>query len=84
MSDPHPPDGKIFVGGLSWDTTAEALCAYFGDRFGEVTDAFVLNDKLTGKSRVGLALTPGGCQIGCLYMDTHRTAPLSLSLPASR
>lgn len=47
----QPPEAKIFVGGLHWHTTAETLCAYFGSRFGEVTDAYVLTDKLSGKSR---------------------------------
>jgi len=32
---------KIFVGGLSWDTTNETLCTHFGV-FGEVTDAHVM------------------------------------------
>lgn len=32
-------------------TTADALRAYFSERFGEVTDAAVVTDKLTGRSR---------------------------------
>jgi len=42
--------GKLFVGGLSWETTAEALRAYF-EKFGELTDCIVMNDSQTGRSR---------------------------------
>jgi RNA recognition motif-containing protein len=29
--------GKLFIGGLSWDTTEETMTAYFG-AYGELTD----------------------------------------------
>jgi hypothetical protein len=29
--------GKLFIGGLSWDTTEETMTAYFG-AYGEMTD----------------------------------------------
>ncbi len=41
---------KLFVGGLSWGTTDEGLREAFG-RFGEVTEARVLLDRDTGRSR---------------------------------
>ena len=41
---------KLFVGGLSWNTTDEGLRQSF-ERFGEVTDAKVINDRETGRSR---------------------------------
>jgi len=41
---------KLFVGGLSWSTSDEGLRASF-DRFGEVTDAKVISDRETGRSR---------------------------------
>ncbi|MBX7196005.1 MAG: RNA-binding protein, partial [Sandaracinaceae bacterium] len=41
---------KLFVGGLSWGTTDEGLRAAF-ERFGEVTDAKVITDRETGRSR---------------------------------
>ncbi|MBU6160464.1 MAG: RNA-binding protein [Myxococcales bacterium] len=41
---------KLFVGGLSWGTRDEALRAAFGP-FGEVTDARVVTDRETGRSR---------------------------------
>jgi cold-inducible RNA-binding protein len=41
---------KLFVGGLSWNTTDEGLRAAFG-RFGAVTEAKVVTDRETGRSR---------------------------------
>jgi len=41
---------KLFVGGLSWNTTDDGLRSGF-ERFGTVTDAKVIQDRETGKSR---------------------------------
>ncbi|OGG34740.1 hypothetical protein A2363_03210 [Candidatus Gottesmanbacteria bacterium RIFOXYB1_FULL_47_11] len=41
---------KLFVGGLSWDTTEDSLRAFFAT-VGTVTSASVITDKFTGKSR---------------------------------
>ena len=41
---------KLFVGGLSWNTTDAGLKQGF-ERFGEVTDAKVITDRETGRSR---------------------------------
>lgn len=41
---------KLFVGGLSWDTSDESLRESF-ERYGEVTDAKVITDRDTGRSR---------------------------------
>lgn len=41
---------KLFVGGLSWDTTTEGLRQAF-EEFGEVSDAIVVTDRETGRSR---------------------------------
>ncbi|WAS91668.1 hypothetical protein [Nannocystis punicea] len=41
---------KLFVGGLSWNTTDEGLRAAFG-HFGTVTEAKVVTDRETGRSR---------------------------------
>ena len=64
QSRPHHPDGppprksrhddeeqgKLFLGGLSWDTTQETLLRYF-TRFGEVIDCVVMKNAETGRSR---------------------------------
>nr|GMD93609.1 heterogeneous nuclear ribonucleoprotein 1-like [Ipomoea batatas] len=42
--------GKLFVGGISWDTTEERLRAYF-QTFGEVVEAVIMKDRTTGRAR---------------------------------
>merc|ERR1719242_1856252 len=42
--------GKLFVGGLSWQTTPDKLRDYFG-QFGTVTDVLVMKDPVTQRSR---------------------------------
>ena len=41
---------KLFVGGLSWDTTDEGLLQAFAP-CGEITEAKVITDRGTGRSR---------------------------------
>jgi len=41
---------KLFVGGLSWDTTDEGLRQAFAS-YGEITEAKVITDRDTGRSR---------------------------------
>jgi len=41
---------KLFVGGLSWDTTDQSLNDAFAE-FGNVTEAKVIHDRDTGRSR---------------------------------
>jgi len=47
-SDSAP--GKLFVGGLSWQTSQDKLREYFG-QFGNVTDVLVMKDPITQRSR---------------------------------
>ncbi|XP_045119935.1 heterogeneous nuclear ribonucleoprotein 27C-like isoform X10 [Portunus trituberculatus] len=49
---PHDGEekGKMFVGGLSWETTQESLQRYFG-QYGEVIDCVVMKNNETGRSR---------------------------------
>ncbi|XP_030376099.1 uncharacterized RNA-binding protein C660.15 isoform X2 [Scaptodrosophila lebanonensis] len=47
-SDPAP--GKLFVGGLSWQTSSEKLKEYF-NMFGTVTDVLIMKDPVTQRSR---------------------------------
>ncbi|XP_067928724.1 RNA-binding protein Musashi homolog 1-like isoform X6 [Watersipora subatra] len=49
LEDSNDP-GKMFVGGLSWQTTPERLKEYFG-HFGEVADSIVMKDPITKRSR---------------------------------
>ncbi|WOK97168.1 heterogeneous nuclear ribonucleoprotein 1 [Canna indica] len=43
-------EGKLFVGGVSWETTEERLKEHFGG-YGEVLDAVIMRDKATGRPR---------------------------------
>ncbi|WFD35505.1 hypothetical protein MCUN1_002363 [Malassezia cuniculi] len=45
-----PDEGKMFVGGLNWDTTEDSLRRYFG-QFGPVSSCTVMRDGSTGRSR---------------------------------
>jgi len=47
---------KLFVGGLSWGTDDDALRNAFSS-FGDVTDAKVITDRETGRSR-GFGFVP--------------------------
>ncbi|KAK9050745.1 hypothetical protein SSX86_030284 [Deinandra increscens subsp. villosa] len=43
-------NGKLFVGGISWDTNEERLKEYF-QTFGEVIEAVIMKDRTTGRAR---------------------------------
>lgn len=42
--------GKLFIGGISWDTNEEKLKEHFGN-YGDVLNASVMREKNTGKPR---------------------------------
>uniref|UniRef100_A0A2P2IKR2 Heterogeneous nuclear ribonucleoprotein 1 n=2 Tax=Rhizophora mucronata TaxID=61149 RepID=A0A2P2IKR2_RHIMU len=42
--------GKLFVGGLSWDTTKETFSDYFS-QYGEVQDSVIMTDRYSGRPR---------------------------------
>lgn len=56
-------EGKIFVGGLSWQTTEQSLRFYF-EKFGELTDAAIMIDKRTGQPRFVIIIFLITSQIG--------------------
>ncbi|PPS11102.1 hypothetical protein GOBAR_AA09520 [Gossypium barbadense] len=43
-------NGKLFIGGISWDTNEERLKEYFSS-FGEVVEAMIMKDWTTGRTR---------------------------------
>ena len=49
-SGPSLSNSKLFIGGLSYETTDESLCSYFS-QFGPVVSAVVLRDQETNRSR---------------------------------
>eukprot|EP00250_Pteridium_aquilinum_P019937 c24633_g1_i1 orf=641-889(-) len=42
--------GKIFVGGISWETSEERLKDYFS-QFGSVVETVIVKDRATGRAR---------------------------------
>ncbi|KAG6593527.1 Heterogeneous nuclear ribonucleoprotein 1, partial [Cucurbita argyrosperma subsp. sororia] len=42
--------GKLFVGGVSWETTEETFSDYFS-KYGEIADSVIMMDKHTGRPR---------------------------------
>lgn len=42
--------GKLFIGGISWETTEEKLKSYF-KAYGEVLEAVIMKDRATGRAR---------------------------------
>lgn len=43
-------NGKLFIGGISWDTNEERLREYFST-YGEVVEAVIMKDRTTGRAR---------------------------------
>lgn len=43
-------EGKLFIGGIAWDTTEDKLKDYFG-QYGDVTQTVIMRDKTTNRPR---------------------------------
>ncbi|KAL4554534.1 hypothetical protein LXL04_039365 [Taraxacum kok-saghyz] len=41
---------KVFVGGLAWETQTDEMRRYF-EQFGDILEAVIITDKITGKSK---------------------------------
>ena len=62
--------GKVFVGGLSRETTTSGLRVYF-ERFGEISDCVVMKDRSTGAPR-GFGFVTYASQMIALRVVQHR------------
>uniref|UniRef100_UPI00358E1BB6 RNA-binding protein Musashi homolog 2-like isoform X6 n=1 Tax=Myxine glutinosa TaxID=7769 RepID=UPI00358E1BB6 len=50
LGEPQHDPGKMFIGGLSWQTSPESLREYFS-KFGEISECMVMRDPATKRSR---------------------------------
>jgi len=50
MANRDDVSGKLFLGGVSWETSEDTLRRYF-EKFGKLIDCAVMKDKQTGKPR---------------------------------
>ncbi|XP_074268632.1 heterogeneous nuclear ribonucleoprotein 1-like [Silene latifolia] len=64
-------EGKLFVGGITWETTEDTLRDHFS-KYGDVTNAVVMRDKTTGRPR-GFAFVhfSNPSSIDSLLQDKH-------------
>lgn len=63
--------GKIFVGGLSPSVTSEGLISHFS-AYGEVIDATIMNDKITGRPRgFGFVTFRNPDAVDALMLEQH-------------
>ncbi|CAI9771233.1 unnamed protein product [Fraxinus pennsylvanica] len=63
--------GKLFIGGISWETDEEKLKEYF-QGYGEVLQTVVMRDKLTGKPRgFGFVVFEDPNILDRVLQDTH-------------
>lgn len=63
--------GKLFIGGISWETSEEKLKDYFGN-YGEVVLTSVMREKLTGKPRgFGFVVFADPSVLDTVLQDKH-------------
>ncbi|KAJ4725217.1 heterogeneous nuclear ribonucleoprotein 1-like [Melia azedarach] len=63
--------GKLFIGGISWDTDEERLKEYFR-RYGEVVEAVIMRDRATGRARgFGFVVFADPAVAERVIMDKH-------------
>lgn len=63
--------GKLFIGGVSWETTEEKLKEYF-ENYGEVVLTVVMREKFTGRPRgFGFVVFADPSVLDRVLQDTH-------------
>ena len=79
--------GKLFIGGISWETTEEKLRDYFKS-YGEVAETVIMKDRATGRARgFGFVIFSDPTVADRVVLEKHtidgRTVSLSLGLSLS-
>ncbi|XP_038986337.1 heterogeneous nuclear ribonucleoprotein 1-like [Phoenix dactylifera] len=77
--------GKIFVGGVAWDTTEETFTEHF-EKYGEITDSVIMKDKHTHMPRgFGFVTFADSSVIDKVLEDEHvidgRTVEVKRTVP---
>lgn len=63
--------GKIFIGGLSKETTLDTFVKYFG-KYGEITDSVIMKDRTTGRPRgFGFITYADPSVVDTVILETH-------------
>ncbi|KAJ7954668.1 heterogeneous nuclear ribonucleoprotein 1-like [Quillaja saponaria] len=63
--------GKLFIGGISWDTTEDKLKEHFSN-YGDVLQTAVMRDKITGKPRgFGFVVFADPSVLDSVLQDKH-------------
>lgn len=63
--------GKLFIGGISWDTDEDRLKDYFSN-YGEVVEAMIMRDRVTGRARgFGFVVFSDPAVAERVIMDKH-------------
>ncbi|KAL2095363.1 hypothetical protein ACEWY4_010082 [Coilia grayii] len=69
-NDSHDP-GKMFIGGLSWQTSPDSLRDYFS-KFGEIRECMVMRDPTTKRSRgFGFVTFADAASVDKVLAQTH-------------
>lgn len=76
--------GKLFIGGISWDTNEDRLREYF-QSFGVVMEAVIMKDRATGRARgFGFVVFADPVVAERVVMEKHvidgRTVSLQVSI----
>uniref|UniRef100_A0A0C9S247 TSA: Wollemia nobilis Ref_Wollemi_Transcript_21831_2229 transcribed RNA sequence n=1 Tax=Wollemia nobilis TaxID=56998 RepID=A0A0C9S247_9CONI len=63
--------GKLFIGGISWETSEERLGEYFS-KYGEVVQTVIMKDRMTGRARgFGFVVFADPAVIDRVLQDKH-------------
>ncbi|KAK4441567.1 Heterogeneous nuclear ribonucleoprotein 1 [Sesamum alatum] len=69
--DSSSDEGKIFIGGIGWDTTEEGLKDHFS-RYGEVSHTMIMRDRITAHPRgFGFVVFSDPSVIPSVLQQTH-------------
>ncbi|CAH1431873.1 unnamed protein product [Lactuca virosa] len=64
-------EGKLFIGGIAWDTTEETLRDYFS-KYGHVSQTVIMRDKTTGRPRgFGFVVFSDPSLLDSVLQDRH-------------